>query len=96
MNNLSHLPTASDLSCKSQQLFRLHFQRHLINYLLRDGSLAEGFGIVWERTLADVPLDEEKQGDVYRELISWAKSDKLFTREHDLELVHPSGDAARP
>ena len=64
-----------------KQLFRLRFQRGLTDFLCHNGSVAEGFGIVWEKTLERVPLDDKAQGKVYRELLAWAKSDELFTNQ---------------
>ena len=71
----------SGCNCLSnpQAQFRLCFQRALILYLLHGGSAADGFGPLWEKTLEQVPVDDEAQGELYRELISWAKSDELFT-----------------
>ncbi len=73
--------------CKSQERFRLRFRRRLTDYLFQQGSAAEGFGVVWEKTLAEVPLDDETQAQLYRELIAWAKSDELFTGHRQSELL---------
>ena len=70
-----------------QALFRLHFQRRLAEFSTFHGSAAEGFGIVWEETLEKVPLEESVQGRVYRELIAWARCDKLFTDPKEPELL---------
>ena len=72
---------------KSHQRFTLRFQRQLAEYQSRKGSAAEGFGLVWEQTLQEVPLDEETQCELYRELIDWAMSDKLFTGRKESELL---------
>jgi hypothetical protein len=64
---------------KPQECFRLRFQRRLADYHLRQGSAAEGFGVVWEKTLEEVPVDDAAQGRLYRQLIDWARHDKLFT-----------------
>jgi hypothetical protein len=58
--------------------FRLRFQQRLTDHLLREGSAAEGFGLMWEKTLEEIPVDEEAQGDLYQGLINWVKSDELF------------------
>jgi hypothetical protein len=59
--------------------FRREFQRSLRQYLARHGSVAEGFGLVWEFTLRDVPLEDSQQGQIYWELIQWARGYELFT-----------------
>jgi hypothetical protein len=80
-----HAQTSNDTGfpdgCNPKQLFRLRFQRSLTDFLVRNGSVAEGFGIVWEKTLEGVPLDDKAQGEAYRDLLSWAKSDELFTNQ---------------
>ena len=63
----------------AMERFRLRFQQRLANYLFRQGSVAEGFGVIWEKTLEEVPVDDDAQGELYRELINWARDDKLFT-----------------
>jgi hypothetical protein len=73
--------------CKSHQRFRLRFQRRLTEYQLRHGSAAEGFGAIWEKTLEELPIDDEAQGELYRELISWARSDELFTSHASAHLI---------
>jgi hypothetical protein len=55
--------------------FSLVFKRRLRGLLSRQGCAAEGFGIVWEQTLEEVPLDAPDQGEVYWELIGWAKAE---------------------
>jgi hypothetical protein len=45
--------------CNPKQLFRLRFQRSLTDLLCHNGSVAEGFGIFWEKTLERVPLDDK-------------------------------------
>jgi hypothetical protein len=49
--------------------FRLQFQQGLREYLAQHSCAAEGFGVVWERTLEQVPLEEAAQADIYWELI---------------------------
>jgi hypothetical protein len=67
------------VGCKSEQRFRLGFQRRLRESLARQHSVAEGFGPAWEATLDEVPVNEDAQGALYRELLAWARSDELFT-----------------
>lgn len=49
---------------------------------VRHDCAAEGFGLAWEQTLDEVPLDDAAQAEVYWELIRWARSNELFTRSH--------------
>jgi hypothetical protein len=65
--------------CKSHALFRLRFEMRLRKLLERGYSVAEGFGPAWEWALEEAPLEEDEQGSVYRELIHWAGTAKLFT-----------------
>jgi hypothetical protein len=83
-----------DFRRKSQEQFRLQFQRALKLYLGGHQSLAEGFGIVWEETLEKVPLDDDSQARLYRELITWAKGDELFTGPRGSELLQAWRQAA--
>ena len=71
-------PNCARSQPKLKQRFRFCFRRWLTNYQSEHDSGAQGFGIVWEKTLEEVPIDEEAQGQLYRELISWAKSAGLF------------------
>ncbi len=61
------------------QAFRFQFQRRLNEYRQRYGSVAEGFGVIWEETLEEVPVDDKIQGELYRELLNWARQAALFT-----------------
>ena len=61
------------------QAFRLVFQRRLNEHRKRYGSVAEGFGVIWEERLEEVPVDDNTQGELYRELLTWAKNAELFT-----------------
>ena len=70
-----------------QHRFRLRFKRQLADFQLRHGSTAEGFGVMWEKTLDELPVDDDAQGQLYRELINWAMSDKLFTNRGDARLA---------
>ena len=56
----------------------MRFQQRLTDYLLCKGLAAQGFGVMWEKTLEENPVDDDAQGDLYRELINWAKSAELF------------------
>ncbi len=69
----------SESRCKSQERFRLEFQRGLARYWAGHRSIAVGFGIVWEKTLEQVPLDDDLQATAYRELVHWARTAELFT-----------------
>jgi hypothetical protein len=69
---------ARPAGCIAVERFRLRFQQRLTDYLLRNGSVAKGFGVMWEKTLEETPMDDDAQGDLYRELITWAKSDEVF------------------
>jgi hypothetical protein len=55
--------------CQMKDRFRLQFQQGLREYLAQHSCAAEGFGVVWERTLEQVPLEEAAQADIYWELI---------------------------
>ncbi len=72
---------------KSHARFRLRFQSRMAEYLAGAGSAAEGFGIVWEKTLEEFPLSDPDQAELYRELILWAKSDDLFTGPIERGLI---------
>jgi len=42
-------------------------------------SVAESFGMIFEETLAEVPLDPDEEGELYSELLDWARrSTELF------------------
>ena len=71
----------------SQERFRLCFKKTLQEYLARDGSTAKGFGIAWEKTSEQVPLDETVQGALYRELLGWASDEELFTGPKQREVL---------
>jgi len=73
-----HAQTHS-IRCKSQQQFSLRFKTRLQQLLQRYHSAAEAFGPAWEDTVDEVPLPEVEQGEVYRQLIDWAKGYDLFT-----------------
>ena len=49
--------------------------------------MAEGFGVIWEKTLDEVPVDDDAQGELYRELIDWARSDRLFTGRGSAQVL---------
>jgi hypothetical protein len=74
-----------------KQRFRLHFQEGLREYLARNGSAAEGFGIIWERTLERIRVGETAQAELYWELIQWTRSYDLFTCRQ--ERQHPAACA---
>jgi hypothetical protein len=63
--------------------FRAHFTRELARYERKRFSIAESFGLVFEQTLDCIPLDEDEQRDLYRELLISAKqSAGLFPAIH--------------
>jgi hypothetical protein len=76
-----------------RERFRSRFQHKLLEYRSRHGSAAEGFGRVWEETLAEVALDSDAQGTLYQELITWAKGDKSLAHSHQHELLRIWRDA---
>jgi hypothetical protein len=71
---------------RTEQFLR-RFQRNLLEHVARHGSISESFGAVWEKTLEAVPLDERGQGQLYRELIGWAKGPETkVTKRHSCIL----------
>jgi hypothetical protein len=60
--------------CASKDLFRQRFQRSLRACLRRGFCVEESFGMIWIETWEEVPLNEKDQGEVYEELINWAKN----------------------
>jgi DNA-binding transcriptional LysR family regulator len=63
--------------------FRAHFTRELVRCVREQHPLAESFGLVFTETLDRIPLDEDEQSHLYRELLSWAKqSAELFPAIH--------------
>ncbi len=67
--------------------FLRQFQRNLLDHVARYSSIAESFGVVWEQTLEAVPLDQRMQGQLYRELIAWAKGPQAkIPKRHSLIL----------
>ena len=63
--------------------FRAHFTRELARCARAQQSLAESFGVVFDETLDRIPLDEDEQSHLYRELLTWAKqSAELFPAIH--------------
>ncbi len=63
-----------------KEAFRRHFQRALRGCTRRGFSVEECFGLIWEETIELLPLSEADQGQLYEEMIAWArrwvKSDK--------------------
>jgi hypothetical protein len=78
----------------NRERFRWHFQRRLREYLARHGSVAEGFGPVWERILQEVPVEEAEQAELYWELIQWARGYELFTGAVEPRAVVPEQNRA--
>ncbi|MCI0538333.1 MAG: hypothetical protein L0Z50_24260 [Verrucomicrobiales bacterium] len=66
-----------------QDRFRAHFMRELARCVRKRVSMAESFGLVFEQTLDCIPLAEDEQRQLYRELLVWAKeSAELFPTIH--------------
>lgn len=57
-----------------KELFRHKFQRSLRACLRRGFSLEESFGMIWVETWEEISLSESEQGELYEELIKWAKN----------------------
>ena len=81
MNNgtLTNLRAPSTLEkdpCAIAQ-FREKFKRSLRQCVVRGFSVEEAFGMIWVETLEEVLLTDEEQGELYEDLISWAKSSLL-------------------
>lgn len=84
------LPSAAARSALRQQpkdRFRLQFQQRLRAYLARHRSAPEAFGLVWERTLKEIRLDETAQMQVYWELVNWAMRYEFFTSAERAEIL---------
>ena len=60
-----------------KELFRERFQHSLRACLRRGFCVEESFGMIWIETWEEVPLNDEEQGELYGELISWAKNAKV-------------------
>lgn len=59
--------------------FRDCFRQRLRELLANHCSAAEAFGPAWERTLVEVPLSDEDQSVVYRDLIEEVRAGYIFT-----------------
>ena len=53
--------------------FRAHFTRELATCVRQRCSIAESFGVVFDETLDRIPLHEDEQSQLYRELLTWVK-----------------------
>ena len=63
--------------------FRAHFTRELARCIGKRRPIAESFGLVFTETLDCIPISEDEQAFMYRELLSWAKeSAELFPAIH--------------
>ena len=58
----------------AKELFRERFQRSLRSCLRKGFCLEESFGMIWIETWEEVPISEKDQGELYDELINWAKT----------------------
>ncbi len=72
-------PDCTQSDSNLPECFRVRVQRRLADDWSQRGFAAEAFGVVWERTLAEVPVDDQAQGQLYRELINWAKNGEIST-----------------
>jgi hypothetical protein len=68
------------------------FKQKLRQLLSHHGSAAVEFGIVWQQSLDQVPLDELDQAEVYWELIDWTKAASYSQRSSARRSTH-SGDS---
>jgi hypothetical protein len=57
--------------------FRAYFTQALRTCVKHGFTMEEAFGMIWEEALEEVWLPETLQGQVYEELIVWAKQWKL-------------------
>lgn len=60
-----------------KERFRSQFQRSLGACLRRGFSVEEAFGLIWMETYEEIPISEAEQGELYDELIRWAKMARL-------------------
>ncbi|MFO1499787.1 MAG: hypothetical protein U1G07_15570 [Verrucomicrobiota bacterium] len=67
--------------------FRLQFQRRLREYLARNPSPAEGFNLVWEKTLEECPVAAPQQPQLHWEMVQWARGYDLFTTAESNAVV---------
>ena len=77
----------SDIGCQSTTRFRRRFQQALRESTRRGYSVAESFGPSWERVLEEIPIEEDDQGRLYRELIQWARSDHALVPRDELAIL---------
>jgi hypothetical protein len=61
----------------AKELFRERFQRSLRSCLRRGFCLEESFGMIWVETWEEIPLTDREQGELYDELINWAKNARV-------------------
>ena len=57
----------------------MEFQQRLKEYLARNGSVIEGFNLVWDKMSSQFCLLEREQAEIHWELVQWARSYDLFT-----------------
>ena len=57
----------------AKEQFRLRFQRSLGLCVAHGFCIEESFGMIFNETLDEVPLDNQEQAELYEELINWAK-----------------------
>jgi hypothetical protein len=69
----SFRPFSTVRYAQAKQQFRERFQRSLRSCLRRGFCIEESFGMIWMETWEEVPISEEEQGQLYEELIQWAK-----------------------
>ena len=75
-----HAPIVSpaNLAQDASTRFRARFRRVLSDYVRDCGSVEESFGAAFDESLDEIPLTEEEQGLIYRELLNWTKQSALL------------------
>src|SRR5439155_2633064 len=61
-----------------KEQFRTRFRRTLCKCLQKGFRMEECFGLIWEEALEVAPLAEADQGELYEELLAWAKDQRKF------------------
>src|SRR5215468_8033287 len=80
-----HAPVVSPvtISQDASTRFRARFRRVLSDHVRDCGCVEESFGLAFDESLDEIPLTEEEQGMIYRELLNWTKqSAHLFAAVH--------------
>ena len=80
-----HVPIVSPANVPedASTRFRARFRRVLSDHVRDCGSVEKSFGAAFDESLDEIPLTEEEQGLIYRELLNWTKqSAPLFAAIH--------------